>query len=129
MEDQAAALPAEGTLAFYLHVKNHTGVVLSPAAMCAVTNPGAKHVKREDEPALKQLTDAEFRALATRSSTLLLDIRDRETFSEGHEKGAVNIPFEELLLRGPAELPASRHVVIDCRDPLDRCAGRTLVGV
>jgi hypothetical protein len=32
------------------------------------------------------------------------DIRDRETFGEGHEKGAVNIPFEEVLLRGPAEL-------------------------
>ena len=90
--------------------------------MRAVTNPGAKNVKREDEPPVKHITDAEFRALSTQSSTLLLDIRDRETFGEGHEKGAVNIPFEELLLRGPAELPVSRHIVIDCRDPLDFCA-------
>jgi len=51
-----------------------------------------------------------------------LDIRDRETFGEGHEKGAVNIPLTELLARGPAELPAARHLVIDCRDAPDFCA-------
>jgi hypothetical protein len=34
----------------------------------------------------------------------------------------VNIPFEEVLLRGPAELSVARHIVIDCRDPLDLCA-------
>jgi len=68
------------------------------------------------------ITDADLRALSTRSSTLLLDIRDKETFGEGHDKGAVNIPFEEVLTRGLAELPVSRHIVIDCRDPLEFCA-------
>lgn len=113
---------AKATLAFYFHMKGREGVVLNPAEMRAAISPGAKHVKREDEPPVKQITDAEFRALATQSSTLVLDIRDRETFGEGHEKSAVNIPFEEVLLRGPAELPVSRHIVIDCRDPLDLCA-------
>jgi len=98
------------------------GVVLSPVEMREVTNPGAKNVKREDEPPAKHITDADFRALSTRSNTLLLDIRDRETFGEGRDKGAVNIPFEEVLTRGPAELPVSRHIVIDCRDPLEFCA-------
>jgi len=68
-------------------MKGRDGVVLNPAEMRAVISPGAKNVKREDEPPLKQITDAEFRALSTQSSTLLLDIRDRETFGEGHEKG------------------------------------------
>ena len=115
-------LVANATLAFYFHMKGQTGAVLTPAEMRAVISPGAKNVKREDEPPVKHITDAEFRALSTQPSTLLLDIRDRETFGEGHEKGALNIPFEEVLLRGPAELPVSRHIVIDCRDPLEVCA-------
>lgn len=115
-------MAARGTLAFYFHLKGRDGVVLSPAEMRELTNPGAKTVKREDEPPVKHITAPEFRTLSTQSSTLLLDIRDRETFDEGHEKGAVNIPFEEVLMRGPAELPASRHIVIDCRDPADVCA-------
>jgi TonB family protein len=117
-----AGLTAKATLAFYFHMKGRHGVVLNPAEMRAVISPGAKNVKREDEPPVKHITDVEFRALSIQSSTLLLDIRDRETFGEGHEKGAVNIPFEEVLLRGAAELPVARHIVIDCRDPLDLCA-------
>jgi TonB family protein len=115
-------LAAKATLAFYFHIKGREGVVLSPAEMRELTNPAAKSVTRENEPPVKHVTEAEFRALSTQSSTLLLDTRDRETFAEGHEKGAVNIPFEEVLLRGPAELSISRHIVIDCRDPLDYCA-------
>lgn len=113
---------AKATLAFYFQMKGREGVVLGPEEMRALTNPGATHVKRENEPPLKQITAAEFRALVPQSGTLLLDIRDRETFGEGHEKGAVNIPFQEMLLRAPAELPVARHIVIDCRDPLELCA-------
>lgn len=116
------ASSADAILAFYFHMKGQTGVVLTPAEMREVISPGAKRVKREDEPPLKQITEAELRALSTQSSTLLLDVRDRQTFGEGHEKGAVNIPFRELLLRGPAELPVARHIVIDCRDPMELCA-------
>ena len=116
------AVPVESTLAFYFQLKGREGVVLSPGEMRAVISPEAKHVKREDEPPLKHITAAEYRALSTQPATVLLDTRDRETFAEGHEKGAVNIPFNELLLRAPAELPVSRHVVIDCRDPLELCA-------
>jgi rhodanese-related sulfurtransferase len=64
----------------------------------------------------------DFWSELAKSNLLLLDIRDREAFGEGHEKGALNIPMDELLSRGPAEIGASRHVVIDCRDPLDFCA-------
>jgi rhodanese-related sulfurtransferase len=113
---------SEGTLVFYFHMKGREGVVLSPAEMRAVLNPTAKNVKREEEPQARPITQAEFRALPTKPGPLLLDIRDRVTFGEGHEKGAVNIPLRELLPRGPAELPAARHIVIDCRDPPDFCA-------
>jgi TonB family protein len=115
-------VPVEATLAFYFQMNGQTGVVLNPVEMRALISPGAKNLKREDEPHVKHITEAEYRALSTQPRTLLLDIRDRETFAEGHEKGAVNIPLREVLLRAPAELPVSRHVVIDCREPLDSCA-------
>ncbi len=91
-------------------MKGRDGVVLSPAEMrdgdqpwCEATQPG------EHEPPAKLITEAEFRKVSTLSSPLLLDIRDRETFAEGHEKGAVNIPFwSEILARAPAELPSDR---------------------
>lgn len=87
---------------------------LSPLAVADIQTKDPE--SRPRPPRTRTIGD---RALSTQSSTLLLDIRDRQTFGEGHEKGAVNIPFEEVLLRGPAELPVSRHIVIDCRDPLD----------
>ncbi len=117
-----SGLAAMTTLAFYFRMKDRDGFVLSPDQMRAVTNPNAKKVKREDEPPVKHITASEFRALSPQSNTLVLDIRDRETFREGHEKSAVNIPFEEVLMRAPAELPGSRHIVIDCLDPLEMCA-------
>lgn len=117
-----SAMRIAATLAFYFQPKGQSGAILTPAEMRALISPAAKNVEREDEPPLKQITAAEFKALPSQPATVLLDIRDRETFREGHEKGAVNIPFKEVLLRAPAELPVSRHVVIDCRDPLDFCA-------
>jgi putative ABC transport system permease protein len=64
----------------------------------------------------------DIKQISTKPGPLLLDIRDRETFAEGHEKGALNIPLKELLARGPAEIKASRHVVIDCLDAPDFCS-------
>jgi rhodanese-related sulfurtransferase len=115
-------LGMEGIVVFYFRIEGTRGIVLSPSDMREVTNPGAKNVGRADEPPVKSMTDQEFRVLSTQSRPVVLDIRDRETFAEGHENGAVNIPFGEILTRGPAELRASHHIVIDCRDPPDVCA-------
>ena len=115
-------LDGQGRIIFYFHMKGARGLVLSPAEMRAILNPAAATVKREDEKAAKPITEAELRAISGRPGPVLLDIRDRQTFGEGHAKGALNIPLKELLARGPAELSMSRHVVIDCRDPPDLCA-------
>ena len=106
---------------FYFHVNGARGVVLSPAEMREVTNPGVKNVEGAREPAAKPMTATEFKALSSRPGPVLLDIRDRETFAEGHDNGAVNIPLDEMLARAPAELPASRQIVIDCRDAPAAC--------
>jgi rhodanese-related sulfurtransferase len=79
-------------------------------------------VARADEPPVRSLTRPEYQALSNRVRAVVLDVRDRETFAEGHEQGAVNIPFGEILARAAAELRVSRPVVIDCRDPDDVCA-------
>lgn len=113
---------AEGIVVFYFHIEGSRGVVLSPAEMRKVTNPRVNSVARDEEPPVKLITEAEFRGLSSRSRPVVLDIRDRETFAEGHEKGAVNITFGEILTRALAELRVSSHIVIDCRDAPDVCA-------
>jgi phage shock protein E len=45
---------------------------------------------------------------------VLLDVRTREEFAEGHVKGALNIPVQELGAR-LGELPAHAKVVVYCR--------------
>jgi len=45
---------------------------------------------------------------------LILDVRTREEFNQGHVPGAVLIPVQELALR-LGELPADRPVLLICR--------------
>ena len=115
-------LGVDGIIVFYFHIEAGSGFVLSPVEMREVTNPGVKNIGRADEAPVKSITEPEFRSLPSGTAAVLLDIRDRTTFAEGHEKDAVNIPFGEILTRGPAELRVSHHIVIDCRDPPDVCA-------
>lgn len=53
-----------------------------------------------------------FRIEATRQ---VIDPRDRNSFSHGHAPQAINIPDDELLVRGPAELAMNEPVYIDCQ--------------
>lgn len=112
----------EGKVAFYFRLEGSRGLVLSPAEMRKRTNPDAKALSRAEEPAAKSITETEFRALSSRLRLLVLDTRDRQTFAEGHETGAVNMPFGEILTRAAAELRVSQPIIIDCRDPPDVCA-------
>jgi thiosulfate sulfurtransferase len=45
--------------------------------------------------------------------TLLIDIRDREAYRQGHWRGAVNYPFDELEA-GRMILPKNRRLVLYC---------------
>lgn len=44
---------------------------------------------------------------------LLVDLRNREEYRQGHLKGAVNIPYGELTARY-GELPSDRTLVLYC---------------
>jgi len=49
------------------------------------------------------------------SQAVLLDVRSREGFNEGHLPGAINIPFEELPTR-LKELPKNKDIITYCWD-------------
>ena len=57
---------------------------------------------------MKSITAAE---LAARTSTPLIDVREREEFARGHVPGAVNIPMSEIGNRLD-ELPGEAFDVI-----------------
>jgi rhodanese-related sulfurtransferase len=54
----------------------------------------------------------------------ILDIRDRGDFARAHRDRARNIPLNELITRGPAEIHPTESVLIDCTST-DREACRT----
>jgi hypothetical protein len=73
------------------------------------------------------IDDAGLAVLLAAEKAVMLDPRDRAAFRLDGRAGAVNIPLDELDVRGPIELPSDRPVVIDCREQEWRCrayAGR-----
>jgi len=49
------------------------------------------------------------------SDIVVLDVRSREGYREGHLPGAINIPFEELPAR-MKELPKDKEIISYCWD-------------
>lgn len=61
------------------------------------------------------LSPAEARAyMAATPDVLILDVRTRDEYAQGHLDGAVNIPVDSLEAR-LEELPADRPLLIHCR--------------
>jgi TonB family protein len=71
-------------------------------------------VVEHSAPAAAEIGEAEFRQLAATARPIVLDIRERDEFARGHRDGALNIPRDELAVRGYLELDRARPVVIDC---------------
>ncbi len=64
--------------------------------------------------------------LEERRWIFLVDLRDRESYAQGHIQGAVNIPDEELWER-LSELPRNQLIVLYCyRGPRGMLAARQL---
>lgn len=58
---------------------------------------------------VKRLLDADS------TQVVILDVRTREGYNEGHLPGAINIPFEELPARAK-ELPKTKDIITYCWD-------------
>lgn len=88
---------------------------LPPSGPPAV-NPGGHGAN------LETITVDRFKQDSPAEQTTVLDVGERDAFRRGHWPGAVNIPADELPVRGGIELPRSRDVAIDCtREGLWKC--------
>jgi TonB family protein len=117
-----------GPLTFYFRIVNGKGQVLEPKEMPGSRWPkppapsDAKSQKVTEAKILQPIPDASIttidkselsRQLAS-ANPIILDISERDAFRRAHLEGAVNIPFEELHVRAPIELPPGRPIIIDC---------------
>src|SRR5260370_40150766 len=70
------------------------------------------------------ITVGGFQKQAASTKHLVLDSGEREAFKRGHWPGAVNIPLDELAVRGGPELPRERLIVVQCtREDMQLCPG------
>lgn len=56
-----------------------------------------------------------FEHLVNDGNSVVLDIRDRNDYRSGHYPQAINIPADELGIRGPVEIEIHGRVFVDCR--------------
>ncbi len=50
----------------------------------------------------------------SRQPFTLVDVRERDAFAAGHQRGATNIPLSELAIRSSNELDEKHVIVVDC---------------
>ena len=125
-----------GKLIFYFVVENGRGVVRSPEEMPGGPKPRPRPSGRAPGPPppgpppgppaalpagaaghgeqIPEIREAELAARAANERLAVVDTRVRDAFRRGHREGAVNIPRDELQIRGGIELRGHRVVVVDC---------------
>jgi hypothetical protein len=142
----------QGKLTFYFQFRNGKGRVVDPDQMPGgtprpkprpavtispsgvpslnVAPPAPKSIPGSHGETLETITVAAFKKQAASTMHLVLDSGEREAFKRGHWPGAVNIPLDELAIRGGPELPREKLIVVDCtREEMELCrwAGGRLV--
>lgn len=60
-------------------------------AMVAATSLNAQAVRN-----VPRISIDEVKALMAKKQVLLIDVRDPQSFAEGHMPGAVNVPFDHI---------------------------------
>jgi hypothetical protein len=73
--------------------------------------------KRYQDAARARLVSAEELPglLASDSALIVVDTRQRAAYRSGHIEHAMNIPFDELPVRAPIELPNAARIVVFCQ--------------
>lgn len=81
-------------------------------------------------PSLESIDETEIQRLKeVGESVIVLDLREREKYSEGHPAGARNIPMDELAVRAVNELATSDLIVLfggEATDKMYTSAAQTL---
>jgi len=124
IKDQAREMSTR--LVFYFHfINGQTPLVLNPdevegGPVWDASTAAAKSkriVITPQRPSLfeptREIVEADLKSL--RGRRVILDVGERDEFAQSHLRDAVNIPMDELLVRGGIEMPRDAYVVVDCR--------------
>ncbi|MGZ6125953.1 MAG: rhodanese-like domain-containing protein [Myxococcales bacterium] len=86
------------------------------AAVASDANPSAGDaaLSRPDEPGPIRVDGATARRLVA-DGARLVDVRDAESYAQGHIAGAINIPVSDVAARAAEIGPGSASVVVYCR--------------
>lgn len=79
--------------------------------------PPAQHPAMQiasDNKETPGVSATELRVLLKKPDTVVLDSRDRSSFGRGHIDGAINIPYDEILARGPHEIAHETTLLVFC---------------
>jgi TonB family protein len=122
-----SAYKSTARLTFYFRIENGAGRVRNPEEMpgsrwpskpdpqkAATQSAAAPILMGAPESSIRFINENELKQELSSLHPILLDIRERDAFRQGHLEAAVNIPFEELEVRAPIELPQAWPLVVDC---------------
>ena len=124
--------PMRAKVTFYFRIEQGKGRVLNPQDMPGgptikplptytpenpppVAKPettSTSHVLKEADTT--SITVDELKALTGANRPTIIDVGNRAAFKRGHLDGAINIPHDELEVRGRIELRERGRIVIDC---------------
>lgn len=93
-------------------MRSHTPENAPPVVKVKPAAEGAVIELRDEDTT--PITFDELQTLTGASRPTILDVGDRASFKRGHLEGAINIPHDEVLVRGPIELRGRERIVIDC---------------
>ena len=86
-------------------------VLFSVAAIAAVSRTRATILKPSDEA--RRITPDEVRELLKKNQAVLVDVRSESAYKQGHIKGALWIPYNEIGDRAK-DLPRDKTIVTYC---------------
>ena len=89
---------------------------LKPAPQSPVQIQPGPGLKAQAEPPLesaKRVERDEAIKLVEKGRAVWVDVRSKESYDQGHIKGALSIPLSELLTR-LKELPAGKEIITYC---------------
>ncbi len=91
-------------------IKRIIPIILSSLLLTACTAPG-------NSPGYKQITVSEaVKLMEEEKNYIILDVRRRDEYAEGHIPGAVNVPNEEIGTADIPELPdKAQLILVYCR--------------
>jgi rhodanese-related sulfurtransferase len=84
-------------------------VLACASALAAGTTLGAQAVRQ-----VPRISIDEVKALVAKKQVVLIDVRDPQSFAEGHMPGAINVPFDHIPNHVDAWKKEKRLLVTYC---------------